>query len=387
MNGKIRADERGISPVLGAALTLGVIITISSVVLAVWVPSEVNRREYDHLQGVEESFRELKATIEEMWVGENRSVDLKMGPDTLPLVPNPKRGGTLSVTPAEVVIRSESGKIFRKPTEDVIYPLRFEILPGELEAYDWYIVARTGENKERIKSAFFYVNRDASGLYDYHYQGSQGLEATFPDEHGGMDNKLHEGWNYINIKVVSGPSGAWVEVYATIVPACTPPQDVTLENKPDLGSIRYDWEDQSWVYESGMIIWVQDNMSLMKSPPGAVTVVQVDNGNFEVHFNIIRIQRFEDSVSSRGTSTISVSILQEYEKKPEENRENVTIRINSRYRSAWGEYLADRMDELKNIDISAEIREEENFLTLTIIGGGKNIRFFQRVTNIEVKLG
>jgi hypothetical protein len=262
---KIHADKRGISPVLGAALTLGVIVTISSTVLAVWVPSEMNRREHNHLQGVERSLRELKATIEYLWVGENRSVDLKMGPEPLPLVPNPKRGGTLSVTPAENV---------------------------------------------------------------------------------GSDN---------------------------------------LENimKSDLGHIEFDWEDQSWVYESGMIIWVHDNTCSMKSPPGVVTVMQVDNNNFEVHFNIIRIRELEHSVSGTGTSTIAITRLEEMGAGPEDTG-NVTIWINSRYEDAWGEYLANEADELGEMGITAVFAE--NTLTLTIQGGGENIQFYRKVTDIEVNL-
>ena len=103
MGRKLHADERGISPVLGTALLLGMVVTALSIFLTVWVPSEMNRREREHMQGVERSFRELGVTIEDLSFGENGSVDLKMGPDTIPLVPNPQRGGTLSVTPAENV--------------------------------------------------------------------------------------------------------------------------------------------------------------------------------------------------------------------------------------------------------------------------------------------
>ncbi len=386
MSRKIHADEQGISPVLGAALAIGVIVTISSTVLAVWVPSELNRREYEHLQGVERSLREFKATIEDLWTGENRSVDLKMGPEPLPLVPNPKRGGTLSVTPAELEIRGESGKLFRVPSEDKISAFEFEILPGELETYDWYIIAMTGEDNERIESVFIYVNRDASGLDDYHYTpaSDDDREETFPKVHGGMDNKLYEDWNYITVKVASGKEGAWVEIYVVKFPACTPWEDVHLENKSVLGSLRYDWEDQSWVYESGMIIWVQDNTSSMKSPPSVVTVMQKNENNFEVHFNIIGVRGVEGSVSGTGTSTIAASELKEREYPPEENREYVTIRINSSYRGVWAEYLGNVCEELEEMGITADL--DEDTLTLIIQGGGKNIQFYRKVTYIEVNL-
>lgn len=389
MGRKLHADERGISPVLGGMLALGIIVTVSSVLLAVWIPSEVNRRGEEYMRGVEWSFRELGVTIGDLRIGENGGVNLKMGPEPLPLVPNPRTGGTLSVTPAELEIRGESRRLVRIPGENVIHTLWFEILPGELEAYDWYIMVRTTENKEeRIESVFFCVNHENFDDWDYHYTPmSQGLENAFPDEHGGMDNELHEGWNYISVLVVSGGAGAWVEVHVAMFPACTPPQDVTLENKSDLGSFRFDWGNRSLVYESGMIILVQDNMSLMRSPPGAVTVMQVDENNFEVHLNTIRVRRFEGSISGTGTSTVTVSVSQEYWRgKPGENREKVTIWINSSYGDAWLEYLANEVNELRAMGINAELIEEGNFLTLIIEGDGKNIHFYQKVTNIEVNL-
>ena len=132
-------------------------------------------------------------------------------------------------------IRADSGKLERIPGTPKVYTVWFEILPGELEVYDWYIIARTSEIlKERIDSVFLYVNRDASGPEDYHYTpASQGLETTFPKKHGGMENDLppgqvYEGWNFINVQVASGSAGAWVEVYVMAVPACTPWQNVNL---------------------------------------------------------------------------------------------------------------------------------------------------------------
>ena len=274
MGRKLHADERGISPVMGAALTIGVIIAVSSVFLAVWVPSEVNRREEEYMRGVEGSFRELGATIGDLRVGENGSVDLKMGSDPVPLVPNPEMGGTLSVTPAENI---------------------------------------------------------------------------------------------------------WQEIPKKIA-------------RSDLGHVKFDWGSRSLVYESGMIILVQDNMSFMKSPPGALTVRQVDENNLEVYFNAIRVRRFGGSVSGTGTSTITVSVLQEFTKlgEIEENEENeVTIWTNtSRHRDAWWEYLTNKADELEaiGIDAKAKWKPKENTFTLTIEWGGENIHFYQKVIDIEVNL-
>ena len=199
-----------------------------------------------------------------------------------------------------------------------------------------------------------------------------------------LPGRLHEGWNYISVLVESGGAGAWVEAFVVIVPHCTPWQNVTL-NRFDLGHVRFDWGGRSLVYESGMIISVQDNMSFMRSPPGLVTVRQVDKNNFEVHLNTIRVQRFEGSVSGTGTSTITVSVLREYwEGKPGENRKNVTIWVNSSYRDAWREYLTNEVNELRAMGINAFF--DNDALSLTIEGGNKNIYFYSKVTNIEVRV-
>jgi len=132
-------------------------------------------------------------------------------------------------------IRADSGKLKRIPGIPQIYPVWFEVLPGELEVYDWYIIAITGEKQvERIESVLLFVNRDVSATFDYDYKPLRdGLESTFPKIHGGVEDnispgELYEGWNYINVRVESGGAGAWVEVFVMTVPACTPWEDVNL---------------------------------------------------------------------------------------------------------------------------------------------------------------
>jgi hypothetical protein len=100
---KGRGEERGVSVVLGAALVMGIIIAFFSAFLSAWIPREVSRREHRQMRGVEESFRELRAVIEGLQAGEFRSVDVNMGADySIPLVPNPRGVGTLSVSPAPI---------------------------------------------------------------------------------------------------------------------------------------------------------------------------------------------------------------------------------------------------------------------------------------------
>jgi len=128
-------------------------------------------------------------------------------------------------------IRADSGLKVRLPGPPQVYTFWFNVNPGELDVYDWYIIATTPEN-QRIESIFLYVNRDTSGTFDYHYDPpSDGPESTFPKVHGGMEvdlpGRVHEGWNFINIQTASGPRRT-VEVYVMIVPHCTPWQKVNL---------------------------------------------------------------------------------------------------------------------------------------------------------------
>lgn len=250
MIGRLRADERGITPVLGAALVLGVIILTLSAFLAIWIPSETNRRESEHMSGVEGSFRELRSAIESLEVGESKSVHLKMGPEPIPFVSNPGTGGTLSVLPS------------------------------------------TGEK---------------------------------------------------------------------------------------YGVIMFSLGNQRLVYESGMIILVQDNVDLMKSDPRVVTWGKVGD-KLEVHFDNIKVRGLESSVSGNGTSTLTASIYRENEGEVG-LLENVTIQINSSYVGAWGEYLQGLKYSLAEEGYDSEVDMEN--LQITIL---ENVRYYQKVTEVWVSI-
>jgi len=100
---KILEDERGVSVILGAALMIGILIAFVSAFLVIWIPGQVGQREHTQMKGVEDSFRQLRNTIANIQAGEFRSVDINMSANySIPLVPNSKQVGTLSVTPAQV---------------------------------------------------------------------------------------------------------------------------------------------------------------------------------------------------------------------------------------------------------------------------------------------
>ena len=262
---KLRADEVGITPVLGAALVLGAITITLSAFLVVWIPGEANRREREHMSTVEGSFQELRAKIESLEVGESKGVHIKMGPEPVPFVSSPRTGGTLSVLPS------------------------------------------AGEN---------------------------------------------------------------------------------------YGIIKFSLGDQSWIYESGMLILVQDNVNLMGSASRVVTVREVGD-KLEVHFNIIRVRGLESSVSGTGTSTVTVSIYRENLLENMVFKENVVIQIeNTNYKRAWGDYLREKYEEFyeEGYHPYGSVTEiTENNLQLTILGkdntsGVNDIIFYKKVTEVWVSI-
>jgi hypothetical protein len=133
-------------------------------------------------------------------------------------------------------IKVDSGQLQRVPGQNKVYTIWFEIQPDELDVFDWYIIVKTSDTaSKQIESAFIFVNQPSNGSFDYHFQKSNGIEQTFPKIHGGVEadqsvnENLHEGWNFLNVKVAAGASGAWAEVYVMAVPSCTPPNIIKLE--------------------------------------------------------------------------------------------------------------------------------------------------------------
>lgn len=122
---------------------------------------------------------------------------------------------------------AKSGKIGLGDPGLVIDNLEFEIPVGGLDTFDWYIVVTTGSGSERREEVKIYVNRAVNGGYDYKFKSKKDkLEDTFPDKHGGIEDDLpgrvHEGLNYISLKVTAGNAEAWVKVYIIALPACSP---------------------------------------------------------------------------------------------------------------------------------------------------------------------
>jgi hypothetical protein len=271
---KLRFEDAGITPVLGAMFILGISISVIAVFLAAWVPSEFNTKKREYMQSARESFRELSATIEELSVGESRTVSLKMGPETIPFVINPKVSGTLSVT-------------------------------------------------------------------------------STPSE------------NYLNGQWVNGEN-YWV-------------------NYP--GNIKFDFENQSLVYEMGLIALAQGKTVIAEADPQMVTVFPAAGNMIGVYVDVIKVRGIERSISGGGASTITVSILRRFENSY--NRENAVIKINSRYKDAWKEYLQGLYNGIPK-GYNPDNSKIDN-LQLTILGKDNvthnpDIIYYQKVTEVWVSI-
>lgn len=140
-------------------------------------------------------------------------------------------------------IRADSGLRSRPPTPGGARwteNLEFPIYPGELDAFDWYIIVQGGG---QIEDKIF-VNRMPDGDYDYHFRVTDIPEKIFPNPyppigvgHGGVENddgipetyRLQEGENnFLGVKFESKPQGGWTRVYVVIVPSCTDWEDAVL---------------------------------------------------------------------------------------------------------------------------------------------------------------
>jgi len=99
------------------------------------------------------------------------------------------------------------------------YILNFMIYPGELDAFDWYIVLRPSEPSK--PTTHIWVNRPAVGGKDYDFPPNTIFTLRY---HGVNDpkivNPLVEGSNYLTIRV-RGSKWEWVDVYIVAVPSCT----------------------------------------------------------------------------------------------------------------------------------------------------------------------
>ncbi len=107
--------------------------------------------------------------------------------------------------------------------------LEFEIYPGDLDAFDFYIIVMGGGNNPRAK---IWINKDAVQPYgnpDYDFPTDPKiLQETFPEQHGGIendpeiDNPLDDGTNFLGAWIKADPNkDEWVNIYVVAIPSCS----------------------------------------------------------------------------------------------------------------------------------------------------------------------
>lgn len=130
-------------------------------------------------------------------------------------------------------IKADSGMRVRAEAGKWAENLEFMVYPGELDAFDWYLIIQGG-GKIEVK---IFVNRTPDTNYDYHFRVADIPEKIFPNpyppinvDHGGIENdpnvitNLFESTtenNFLGLKFDSKPAGGWVRVYVIMVPSCS----------------------------------------------------------------------------------------------------------------------------------------------------------------------
>jgi hypothetical protein len=147
--------------------------------------------------------------------------------------------------------------------------------------------------------------------------------------------------------------------------------------------------DQTWVYENGAVILVQEGKSIMASMPAMVAAVDDERDNIRVEVHVVRLKGKGTSIGGAGTRTIVLVKENSYYEVENSPRENVTISVNSTYRGAWAEYLSWLARVLNAKGYNASF--DNSAFRLTILGkrmasGVSDILYYERVTEIEVSL-
>jgi hypothetical protein len=144
-------------------------------------------------------------------------------------------------------VGADSGPIYKVGGGEISGTLAFNIYPGELDAFDFYIVVfglSVGQNPPPNLKIF--VNRMSGGSADYTFVQADLPQKIYPNpteppvghfQHGGVendsevDNPLVEGSNYLGFKFTSGPD--WiVRVCVVKLPACSDWGDASMFIQP-----------------------------------------------------------------------------------------------------------------------------------------------------------
>jgi hypothetical protein len=167
--------------------------------------------------------------------------------------------------------------------------------------------------------------------------------------------------------------------------------------------VNYSYPDQTCIYDDGAVIIAQQNSSVMASGgaplPDLMYVEPGDGNNIEVHVNHFALTGFGSSLSRRGWSAISATVVDSYYLNQGANVPNVSIEIyTSPYTDqAWVNYLSGLFDDFDargyNPTFSKDLLADTGGEHLTLTIRGKNIDnttpdiyYYEKVTEVQVQL-
>lgn len=147
------------------------------------------------------------------------------------------------------------------------------------------------------------------------------------------------------------------------------------------------YPDQTYVYEEDAVIMLQEGKNLMISHPSLISTSEASGDLIEVRVHRFIISGVSSSISTTGSAGIEVTKLSSREVvAPLEgpNREEVVLEVSSDYRNSWRDYLEEEEKKLDAKGYNASL----DGLTLTIrgknTGGGKDIYYYETLTELEV---
>jgi len=130
-------------------------------------------------------------------------------------------------------IRGDTGRVAQRAGSETGDNLNFWVGDGELELFDWYIIAIGDRNLSIL------VNKQNAGIgnRDYFFQQND-VQRIFPTQHGGVyadtlpkGNQLVEGqYNSLSLDT-AGPAG-WIRVYVVTLPHCSDWRDAATMVQP-----------------------------------------------------------------------------------------------------------------------------------------------------------
>ncbi|MEM1981876.1 MAG: hypothetical protein QW788_04905, partial [Candidatus Hadarchaeales archaeon] len=162
------------------------------------------------------------------------------------------------------------------------------------------------------------------------------------------------------------------------------------------GSVEFEirnsqYPSQTYVYEDGGVILLQDGGGTMLSTPAMLSFRERTENEVEIWVNRYFLVGGDSSLSQSGYVSLKVTLLDSYlgvqaGEKP--NRENVVLEIKSPRMAVWRKYLHNLQEELNRAGLNALLDENRNVLTIlgkVVEGGKKDIYYFERIYEFSIQ--